>query len=163
MGIKCVAAPASVPAPKEYDKYLIATKNCQVNDPEIVALANKITAGITSQYQQAVAIFNWVRDNLAYVFYYNTKYGAKGAYTNRKGNCTDQAHLLNALNRAKSIPSRYWHVKAAFSSGVYGHTVTEVYVNGAWYLEDPTNNKNKFNERVWDLREDLGRCVELTY
>lgn len=164
MSLNCSnPAPQPTPIPDNLKPFLQPTKNCQVKDPEFVALAGKITAGKTSNYDKAVAIYNWVRDNLAYVFYYNTKYGAVGAYKNRKGNCTDQSHLLNALNRAAGIPSRYWHVKAQFSSGIFGHTVVECYVNGVWKLEDSTNNKNQFGQRVWELKEDLGRFAEINY
>lgn len=77
----------STPVPADLQIYLLATKNAQSNDPAIKALAAKITSGKTSTYDKAEAIFNWVRDNLAYSFYYNTKYGAKGALNVKKGKC----------------------------------------------------------------------------
>ncbi len=82
---------SSVPA--DLQQYIAATANCQVNDGSINALAYSITVGSTSQYDKAVRIFNWVRDNLSYSFYYNTKYGAVGAMNARTGNCVDTAHL----------------------------------------------------------------------
>ena len=69
----------STPVPASLLKYLAATTNCQVNDPKIRALAATITSTKITTYGKAVAIFNWVRDNLGYSFYYNTKYGAVGA------------------------------------------------------------------------------------
>ena len=135
----------STPVPASLQQYLKATKNCQVTNSQIQALAKSITSGKTSTYDKAVAIFNWVRDNLGYSFYYNTKYGAVGTLNKKTGNCVDTAHLLIALERAAGIPARYEHVKAKFTSGNwYGHVIAQVYVNGKWYNADATSSRNTF-------------------
>ena len=134
---------SSVPA--SLQQYLAATANCQVNNAQIKALAASITSGKTSTYDKAVAIFNWVRNNLGYSFYYNTKYGAVGALNARTGNCVDTSHLVVALERAAGIPAEYEHVYARFSSGSwYGHVVAKVWVNGKWYIADATSSSNTF-------------------
>ncbi len=126
-------------------KYTQVTKNCQVTNSQIKSLAASIITGKNSTYDKAVAIFNWVRDNLGYSFYYNTKYGAAGTLAKMTGNCCDTAHLLIALERAAGIPARYEHVYARFSSGNwYGHVIAQVYVNGKWYNADATSYKNTF-------------------
>ncbi len=126
-------------------KYLVSTANCQVTNSQIKALAAKLTSGKTTTYAKAVAIYNWVRDNLGYSFYYNTKYGAVGTLDKMTGNCCDTAHLLVALERAAGIPARYEHVYAKFSSGTwYGHVIAQVYVNGKWYYADGTSYSNSF-------------------
>ncbi|MGB9936566.1 MAG: pseudomurein-binding repeat-containing protein [Methanobacterium sp.] len=136
---------SSDPVPASLQKYLAATANCQVNNAQIKALAAKITAGKTTTYAKAAAIFNWVRDNLSYSFYYNTKYGAVGSLNARTGNCVDTSHLIVALERAAGIPARYKHVYARFTSGHwYGHVVAQVYVNGKWYTADGTSSRNSF-------------------
>ena len=133
----------SVPA--SLQQYLKSTTNCQVTNSQIQSLAKSITSGKTSTYDKAVAIFNWVRDNIGYSFYYNTKYGAVGTLNKKTGNCVDTAHLLIALERAAGIPARYEHVKAKFTSGNwYGHVIAQVYVNGKWYNADATSSKNTF-------------------
>jgi len=135
----------STSVPASLQQYLKATKNCQVTNSQIQALAKSITSGKSSTYDKAVAIFNWVRDNLGYSFYYNTKYGAVGTLSKKTGNCVDTAHLLIALERAAGIPARYEHVKAKFTSGNwYGHVIAQVYVNGKWYNADATSSKNTF-------------------
>ncbi len=139
------AGSVSTPVPSDLAKYLAATTNCQVNNAQIKALAASITAGKTSSYDKAVAIFNWVRDNLGYSFYYNTKYGAVGTLNARTGNCVDTSHLLIALERAAGIPARYEHVYAKFTSGNwYGHVIAQVWVNGKWYKADATSSRNSF-------------------
>ena len=140
-----VANPGSYSIPSELQQYLQATTNCQVNDSSIKSLAASITSGKTSAYDKAVAIFNWVRDNIGYSFYYNTKYGAVGTLTAKTGNCVDTAHLLVALERAAGIPARYEHVYAKFSSGNwYGHVIAQVWINGKWYNADATSSSNTF-------------------
>ncbi len=136
---------STVPIPADLQQYLQATTNCQVNDPKIKALAASITSGKSSTYDKAVAIFNWVRDNIGYSFYYNTKYGAVGTLNAKTGNCVDTSHLLIALERAAGIPARYEHVNAQFTSGNwYGHVIAQVWVNGKWYNADATSSSNSF-------------------
>jgi transglutaminase-like putative cysteine protease len=125
--------------------YTKATTNCQADSTEIKALAAAITSGIKSPLDRAVAIFNWVRDNISYSFYYNTRKGALGTLSSRSANCVDTAHLLIALERAAGNPAKYEHVTAQFSSGTwYGHVIALVYVNGAWYKADGTSSRNQF-------------------
>lgn len=121
-------------------KYLKASKNCQSNSAYIKKLSKKITKGCKSKLQKAKAIFNWVRDNVVYTSYYNTKYGAKNALINRKGNCVDQSHALISLYRASKIPARYVHGYCKFVSGHwYGHVWTQVLVGKVWYVADASN------------------------
>lgn len=131
--------------PPELQQYLQPTANCQVNDSRIKSLTSSLTSGISSTYDKGVKIFNWVRDNLSYSFYYNTKYGAVDTYLNRQGNCVDHSHLLIALSRAAGIPARYMHGKCTFTSGnVYGHVWAQLYINGRWYDADAISSKNTF-------------------
>lgn len=133
-------------------KCLKPTENAQSNNPRIKALAKKITKGATSKYKKAVKLFKWVRDNIGYSFYYNTKYGAVKTLKKKKGNCVDTSHLLVALSRAAGIPARYVHVKAKFPDDkVYGHVFVQVYVKGKWYNVDASSTKNSFDViKKWD-------------
>ncbi|WP_429223205.1 pseudomurein-binding repeat-containing protein [Methanobacterium oryzae] len=136
---------SSMQVPDELLKYLAATTNCQVNDPKIKALAASITAGKTTAYAKAVAIFNWVRDNIGYSFYYNTKYGAVGTLNAKTGNCVDTSHLLIALSRAAGLPAMYVHGTCQFTSGSwYGHVWARIWVDGKWYAADATSSRNTF-------------------
>ena len=144
---------ASTVVPAELQKYLAATANCQVTNAQIKALASKITSGKTTTYAKAVAIFNWVRDNIGYSFYYNTKKGAIGTLSAKTANCCDTAHLLIALSRAVGIPAKYVHVSARFTSGnIYGHVYANVWVDGKWYSADATSSRNTFGViNNWNL------------
>ena len=135
----------SVVIPAAIKQYLDPTKNCQSNSTIIKSCAASITSGITTQMGKAVAIYNWVRDNIGYSFYYNTKYGAVGTLNSGTANCVDTSHLMIALMRAAGIPAEYEHVYAQFTSGNwYGHVIALVYINGVWYKADGTSSKNQF-------------------
>ncbi|MCE7698716.1 MAG: transglutaminase-like domain-containing protein [Methanobacterium paludis] len=123
-----------------------ATTNCQSTNAQIIALSKSIitSANATTTYNKAAAIFNWVRDNIGYSFYYNTKYGAVGTLNAKTGNCVDTSHLLIALERAAGIPARYEHGYCKFSTNWYGHVWAQVYVNGKWYNADAISYRNTF-------------------
>lgn len=138
--------------PSDLQQYLQPTENCQSDDSRIKSLASLLTKGISSTHSKGVKLFNWVRDNLSYSFYYNTRYGAVNTYRNKTGNCVDHSHLLIALARAAGIPARYAHGKCTFTSGnVYGHVWAQFYVNGKWYNADAISSKNSFGAiNNWD-------------
>lgn len=136
----------------EMGDYLRETENCQVSDPEISSLSSNLTAGCNSTYEKAVRIFNWVRDNIDYSFYYNTRNGAVETLHKRSANCCDHTHLLVALARSANIPARYMHGKCVFRSGnTYGHVWGQLYINGKWYDADATSFSNTLGTiKNWD-------------
>lgn len=138
--------------PSSLEKYLVATTNAQSNSSTIKNMAASITAGKTTTYAKAQAIFNWVRNNVSYAFYYNTSKGALNTLSSRSANCCDTSHLVVALSRAAGIPARYQHGTCTFSSGTYGHVWAQLYVNGKWYYADAVSVRNSFGNIVnWNL------------
>lgn len=90
------------------DPYLAPTPYIQSDAPEILALARSLTR--PTPQETAVALFNWVRDNIIYdpqaaadpqSFYPATTVLARG-----RGYCVQKAVLLAALARAAGIPAR---------------------------------------------------------
>ena len=148
-------------------QYLKASGNDALNSA-IKSLANSLTSGKTTVWAKAEAIFNWVRDNINYEYYANTKYKATGTLSKKKGNCCDHANLIVALCRAADIPARFSHGKnCKFSSGLNtGHVWAQIYVDGVWYSADATSSRNKlgniqnWNTKSFDLKEQL---VHLTF
>ena len=146
--------------------YYKATKNCQVDNAQIQALVAKLTEGLTSPSAKATAIYNYVRDEISYSFYYDTRYGAVGTLNAKNGNCVDQAHLLVALYRAADLPARYVHGTCTFSSGTYGHVWTQVLIGDIWTVGDPTSNRNSFGSVVnWNTNSFTlhGYFVEISF
>lgn len=145
------------PVPDNFKQYLIATNNCQVNDPTIQSVAGKLS--------NAQAIFNYIL-GLTYDYYYNTKRGAVKTIRDGIGNCTDLSHALIALARAKGIPARYVHNSSVvFPSITTGHVWVELYINGAWIKADASNNSNTFgvNPKDSQLQGTTKRYAELPF
>ena len=138
--------PTSEVIPADILPYLLSTKNCQSTNANIIALAKSITQSATDPYTKALLIYNWVRDHLAYSFYYNSVKGANGALSSLSANCCDHAHLINALARAVGIPARYAHGNCYFTSSGnwYGHVWSQLYINGKWISADATSSRNSF-------------------
>ena len=126
------------------------------------------SAGKSTVWAKAEAIFNWVRDKVKYEYYANTKYKATGTLSNKRGNCCDHANLIVALCRAADIPARYSHGKnCKFSSGLNtGHVWAQIYVDGVWYSADATSSRNKLgNIQNWNTNSFtlLGQYAHLSF
>ena len=148
------------------DQCLSPTENAPSNNTTIINLAQSITNGKTTIYGKAQAIFNWVRDNLTYSFYYNTEMGALGALSNRTANCVDTSHLVVALSRAVGIPAKYQHGTCTFSNGTYGHVWTQLYVDGKWYDADAISVANSFGViKNWNTStvKDLKTYIDVAF
>lgn len=132
-----------------FEKNLVTaglTLHVSPNPSSVSSLAKSIAIGSTSKCTTAIRLFNWVRDNLGYTFYYGTKYGAAGTLKAMTGNCCDTANLIVALARVDGIPTRYIHGYCQFvkSGKWYDHVWAQLYVNGKWYNTDGISLNNSF-------------------
>lgn len=88
----------------------------------------------------ARAIYDWVKDNLAYAGYVAQDLGARHALLNRRGDCTEYADLVVALARANGIPGRmvggYVTDRDSAPRPQEYHNWAELYLDGAWRLVD---------------------------
>jgi transglutaminase-like putative cysteine protease len=85
------------------------------------------------------SVRKWVASELLYLG--GSSRGTDGAVEtllHRRGVCRDFAHLAIALLRSKDIPARLAAVYAPGLKPMDFHAVAEAYVNGAWYVIDPT-------------------------
>lgn len=133
-------------------QYLIGTGQSAITS-SIKDLANKLTKGLKTTDAKALAIYNYVRDEIDYSYYANSKHGAAGTLSAGSGNCVDQASLVVALCRASGIHARYSHAKGCtFSSGlVTGHVWAQILVDGVWYSADATSSRNQLgNIKNWN-------------
>lgn len=135
-------------------KYLKSSTNCQVGNAKIKSLVNSLTKGLTSEYDKAVAIFNYVRDYISYSFYYDTRYGAVGTMNAKTGNRVDHSHLLVAMFRTAGLKARYVHGTCTFNSGnVYGHVWTQVYIGNHWVCGDAISYSNQLGKiQNWNTK-----------
>ena len=108
-------------------------------------VADSICSGLTNDHDKAVALYNFVRDDIDYEYYYNTQKGAQGTLDSGAGNCCDQAQLLVAMFRSQGLNCRFVHGTCTFSSGsVYGHVWTQVSDDGQYIVCDPTSTRNAY-------------------
>lgn len=118
-------------------------------------------ANATDDESRARAIANWVRDNISYGYYENTKYGAEATYKRKNGNCCDTSHVMVALMRAVGLEANYWHVTCNFRSyGVQGHVLVKVKINGAWVSCDGVCSSAGYNGICGTLLGDRSGMVQ---
>ena len=130
------------------EKYLISTKNAQSDEEDIKELSNNITKNRNTTWSKAEAIFDWVKENISYSNYGDTKYGGAGTIKIRKGNCVDTSHALVSLLRANNIPARYVSGKCEFIEGdlagsTTSHVWVQVLIDGEWVVVDGTYEGNR--------------------
>ncbi len=135
-----------------HSDYLHSTTNCPKDDPVVKSKLEEIIAGKTTDYEKAEAIFYYSLDEWEWVNYSNTSKGAVKTINEGKGNCCDLSHAVVALGRAAGLPSRYRHAQCKYkaSGSIIGHVMAEIYVDGQWYLCDPSSSGTTFgNHEAW--------------
>ena len=147
--------------------YLDAVNNCPKDDALVKSTLAAALTGLAADAtprQKAEAIFKYARDEWEWENYSNTKKGAIGTINAKGGNCCDLTHATLAMCRAAGIPARYLHGQCYFSSGVIGHVIPEIYVDGKWWICDPSNNSATFGTPTWKGMETFnGRYNELEF
>lgn len=116
--------------------------------PQIQALADEITAGLTNDYDKAMAIERYFENGFTYDLNYVPEESTAEyfLFTGKRGICTDFATAATLLLRAAGIPARYtegYQLKYD-SMDVYGqfivkenqaHAWSTAYINGYGWLE----------------------------
>ena len=132
-----------------------SSKNCQVDSKQIKELAKTLTSSLKTDYDKGKKLFAWVRDNIQYEKYRNTRKGAVKTLKKKQGNCVDQTHLLVALSRAAGIPARYVNGgNCKFTNGyVGGHVWGQMYINKKWVVADTTSSRNSLGKiKNWNTK-----------
>ena len=94
----------------ELQPFLSPTPFIDSDDPAIVALANRLTAGEDDLFVVATKLADWVRRNINYSLNTLTaevSQPASWVLAHREGVCDELAHLFIALARAVGIPGRF--------------------------------------------------------
>lgn len=136
--------------------YLHSVMNCTKEDSTVVATMKMVTDGMTNPYDKAKALFEHALNAWEWQNYYNSRKGAVKTINEDGGNCCDLSHALVAMGRAAGIPSRYRHAQCQYikSGKVIGHVMAEYYVDGVWYLCDPSSTGTTFgNHEAWSVMD----------
>ena len=139
-----------------HSDFLRSTVNCPIDDPVVVAKMEEIIAGKTTDYEKAEAIFYYSLDEWEWVNYSNTSRGAVKTIQQKGGNCCDLSHAVVAMARAAGLPARYRHAQCKYkaSGSIIGHVMAEIYVDGKWYLCDPSSSGTTFgNHEAWSVMD----------
>lgn len=141
---------------KEFAQYLKTGGKSALNDA-IKKKAKSLTSGLSSPMAKANAIFRFVRDDITYSFYSNSRKGASGTLSSKSGNCCDKANLIVAMCRSVGVYARYSHAQGCkFQSGLNaGHVWAQVYDTSTqtWYTADATSYRNEVgNIKNWNTK-----------
>ncbi|MGN0093045.1 MAG: transglutaminase family protein [Methanobrevibacter sp.] len=137
-------------------QYLISTRTAQKNNKKIVDLAKRLTKDKSTITEKANAIYDYVRYQIKYELYSNTRYGALRCLELKKGNCVDQSHLVVALCRAVGIPARYCHGP--------NHVWTQILIESQkiWLIADPTTQR-AWGFGVWNIYPEYSTYANIGY
>jgi transglutaminase-like putative cysteine protease len=112
-------------------------------NPQIVALANKLSEGTGTVCQQERAFYDYIGNTLVYTPN-GENWGAQAALGPMGSDCTEYTSLLVALSRAQGIPARYYEGllymdKATEGAAKTEHVWPDVYLPSiGWTAMDPT-------------------------
>ena len=124
--------------PADVLPYLLATRYCESD--AMFAVACREFGNATPGYQRVQAICEWIRSHVDYsIGTSHTAYSARDALAANAGVCRDFAHIAIAFCRALNIPARFVTGYAKYETPPPDfHAVFEAYLDGEWYLFDPT-------------------------
>lgn len=143
--------------------YRQPSSNIQSDNQEIIDLANSITAGIANDYDKAVAIHDWVCNNIYYDWdsYLSKNYtgidtSALGTLHSKRSVCDGYSNLTAALLRAAGVSAKKISGFALGVSSDYwpenydpnkdtNHAWNEFWANGRWVILDTTWD----SDNVW--------------
>lgn len=123
--------------PDEVMHFILPSRYCQSDLPEINKLAMEIAGNFVPGYDQVEEIRKWIHKNIKY------QYGVTDATTtaldivrNRIGVCRDFTHLAIALCRNLCIPARMTVGYLDKLQEMDLHAWFEVYIGNEWYAFD---------------------------
>ena len=123
--------------PVEVLPYLLSSRYCPVD--QFLRFAQREFGSIAPGGARALAILDWLHSNVDYVHGVSTSAtGAADTFIDRAGVCRDFTHLGLTLCRAAGIPARAVAAYALALDQPDFHAVLEVFLDGGWWLVDPT-------------------------
>ncbi|MDF2537148.1 MAG: hypothetical protein K0S76_169 [Herbinix sp.] len=130
------------------------------DDPLYVKWANKITVGITNEYDKAQAIFNWVVENSIY-----SDEGSNGFREFEKNGymqftCVGYAATTQNLLNAVGLPAKTVAGGAKNAYGWDGHEWNEVYVDNRWVYVDSTWGEFDLPMSEWSQDHSVGPDIK---
>lgn len=123
--------------PREVLPYLLPSRFCPSD--EFMRFAQREFRCYQGGGERVLAIIDWLNTHLDYVHGVSSaKTTAEHTFIDRAGVCRDFSHLGITLARALNIPARAVSAYALALKPPDFHAVFEVYLDGRWWLLDPT-------------------------
>ncbi|MEW5764008.1 MAG: transglutaminase-like domain-containing protein [Acidobacteriota bacterium] len=145
------------------------TPGVDCDEPEIKALAARVTDGARDAGEAAVRLFAFVRDGIRYIpfapFLAIEDYHGRAALERGYGFCTQKSSLLVGLCRAAGIPARFRYADLVNhnlpgrlgwvlgSDRMIYHTYVEIFLDGRWLKATPSFEKSLCEKMGWRLVE----------
>jgi transglutaminase-like putative cysteine protease len=123
--------------PQEVLQYLTPSRYCPSD--RFLLFANREFGSYVDGGAQVLAVLDWIHANVDYIAgVSDVETTAERTFVDRAGVCRDFSHLGITLCRALSIPARAVSAYAWKLEPPDFHAVFEVYLDGGWWLVDPT-------------------------
>jgi transglutaminase-like putative cysteine protease len=123
--------------PLDMFPFLMPSRFCPSD--RLADFAEQQFGGLTHGHSRVTAICNWIYDNIAYQPGTSDPFtSAADTLERRAGVCRDFAHLGISFCRALNIPAR---LVSCYATGLQPpdfHAMFEAYLDGRWWLFDPT-------------------------
>ncbi|WP_278260723.1 transglutaminase family protein [Nocardia sp. AG03] len=124
--------------------YLAGDSIVQIDDPEVLALADDLRRGAQDDSGFAKVAFEWVRDEVGHSYDARDSrvtLTAGEVLRERVGLCYAKSHLLAALLRSAGIPTGLCYQRLAHGDGFVLHGLVAVHLGDGWHRQDPRGNK----------------------
>jgi transglutaminase-like putative cysteine protease len=146
--------------PGETVDYLLPSRYCPSDQFQTFVEAE---FGTLHGGERVMAIQEWIGGHFTYVpGVSSTATTALESFVKRQGVCRDYAHMMITLVRASAIPARFVSVYALGVEPQDFHAVPEVFLDGAWYLIDPTGMARPENMAKIGIGRDASEVSFLT-
>ncbi|MCK0195441.1 transglutaminase family protein [Ancylobacter sp. 6x-1] len=123
--------------PLEVVPFLNPSRYCQSD--KLARFAHREFGELAPGHQRVTAICNWIYEHVDYLSgSSDAETSASDTMVQRAGVCRDFAHLGISFCRALAIPARFASCYAWQLDPPDFHAVFECYLDGSWYLFDPT-------------------------
>ncbi len=123
--------------PAEVLPYLLPSRFCPSDN--LMRFAQREFSDIEAGGAKVLAVVDWLQEHVDYIHgVSNAQTTAEQTFIDRAGVCRDFSHLAIALCRALNLPARAVSVYAADLDPPDFHAVFEVFLDGRWWLIDPT-------------------------
>ena len=149
-------------------EYLETSQHIDWNHPEIKALAESLSDGLSTEEEVAKSCFEWVRDNIKHSVDYKLNpvtCTASDVLRHQTGYCFAKSHLLAALLRANDLPAGFCYQRLSIDDEgpPYSlHGLNAVFLkNHGWYRIDARGNKEGINAQFSPPHEQLAYTINL--